>query len=94
MFSATPTGLHLREYSNRELAGLFAEAGFGRMHAVVPVGRSRARVVPAWPFTFPERALQGLPFRARRVLLRGPWRKPLNSVRLLAEKPERTRTPR
>lgn len=94
MFSTAPTGLHLREYSNRELAETLREAGFGRIHAVVPAGVSGARVVPAWLFTLPERVLQGLPHHARRAVLAGPWRKPLNSVRLLAEKPMMRRTPR
>ncbi len=93
MFSATPTGLHLREYSGGELAAILGAAGFGHIRAVVPAGSS-ARVVPASLFTLPERALQGLPLRARRALLRGPWRKALNSVRLLAEKPALRRTQR
>lgn len=93
MFSTTPTGLHLREYRNCELAELLCGAGFTDVCALVP-GRVRARQVPLWAFTIPERALLGLPPRARRVLLWGPWRKPLNSVRLLAAKPGPRRTPR
>jgi SAM-dependent methyltransferase len=93
MFSDTPTGLHLREYSNRELMTLLGSAGFADVRAVVP-GRDMAREVPAWLFTIPERALLGLPPGARRALLQGPWRKPLNSVRLLAAKPGPRRTRR
>jgi SAM-dependent methyltransferase len=93
MFSAAPTGLHLREYCNCELTELLGRAGFADVQAVVP-GRAMARRVPAWLFTTPERALRGLPPRARRALLGGPWRKPLNSVRLLAAKPGPRRTPR
>jgi SAM-dependent methyltransferase len=85
MFSSTPTGLHLREYSNRELVALLREVGFEEIHAVVPAGRS-AWQVPVALFTTVERALETLPPRARRVLLRGPWRKALNSVRLVARK--------
>jgi SAM-dependent methyltransferase len=86
MFSSTPVGLHLREYSNRELVALLREVGFGEIHAVVPVGRS-ARQVPVELFTTVERSLEALAPRARRALLRGPWRKALNSVRLVARKP-------
>jgi SAM-dependent methyltransferase len=86
MFSSTPTGLHLREYSNRELVALLRGVGFEEIHAVVPAGRS-ARQVPVALFTRVERALEALPPRARHAFLRGPWRKALNSVRLLARKP-------
>jgi SAM-dependent methyltransferase len=85
MFSSAPTGLHLREYSNRELVALLRDVGFEEIHAVVPAGRS-ARQVPAALFTTVERALEALPPRARREFLRGPWRKALNSVRLVARK--------
>jgi SAM-dependent methyltransferase len=93
MFSTSPAGLHLHEYSNRELAALLATVGFVEIRAVVP-GRLAAREVPAWFFTTPELALQPLPVRVRRLLLAGPWRKPLNSIRLLAAKPAQRRTPR
>jgi SAM-dependent methyltransferase len=93
MFSSSPTGLHLREYSNRELALLLGEAGFVDVRAMVP-GRSTAYEVPAWLFTTPEWALYRLSPHARRVVLRGPWRKALNSVRLLAAKPGPKRMPR
>jgi SAM-dependent methyltransferase len=93
MFSPTPTGLHLREYSNGELVSLFGAAGFEHVCAVVPA-RASVRQVPTALFTIPERALQALPRRTRRLLLSGPWRKPLNSVRLLARKPGPTRTRR
>lgn len=93
MFSSTPTGLHLREYSNRELAGLLEESGFERVRAVVP-GRARGHELPAWVFTTPEWMLGALPIRARRAVLKGPWRKPLSSVRLLAAKPGLRRTRR
>lgn len=93
MFSQAATGLHLHEYSNRELAGLLDTVGFVEVRAVAPA-RPRARQVPVWLFTAPELALQALPSRVRRVLLAGPWRKPVNSIRLLAAKPGRRRTPR
>jgi SAM-dependent methyltransferase len=92
MFSTVPAGLHLHEYTNRELAALLATAGFIDPRAVVPA-RHTAREVPAWLFTTPELVLQPLPARVRRLLLAGPWRKPLNSIRLLAAKPAPRRTP-
>jgi SAM-dependent methyltransferase len=93
MFSTFPTGLHLREYSNRQLLALLREAGFVDVRAVVP-GRSVAHQLPARLFTTPERALSRLHPQVRRAFLRGPWRKPLNSVRLLAAKPAPKRAPR
>jgi ubiquinone/menaquinone biosynthesis C-methylase UbiE len=86
MFSPTPTGLHLHEYTNTELAQLLRAVGFRELRAIVP-GPGRARLLPAWTFTTPERALQGCGPRLRRLLLAGPWRKPLHSIRLLAQKP-------
>lgn len=85
LFSRTPTGLHLREYSNRELCELLREVGFERVEAVVPAG-PRARRVPVSWFLTVERLLEALPSRVRRLALCGPWRKPLNSVRLVAMK--------
>jgi SAM-dependent methyltransferase len=86
LFSEEPVGLHLREYSNRELAAALREVGFARIWAVVPAG-PRARRVRLSLLTCPERMLDPLPRRVRRLVLREPWRKPLNSVRLLAQKP-------
>jgi SAM-dependent methyltransferase len=94
MFSAEPTGLHLREYSNRQLLALLRQANFAQVQALVPAPAPRAaRIVPAWVFTAPELALAGLPPPLRRLALAGPWRKPLNSVRLLARKPAPRQTP-
>lgn len=93
MFSSVPTGMHLREYTNRELRALFSRVGFDDVHAVVP-GRSRAHEVPPWLLTTPEWMLSRLSPRGRSVVLKGPWRKPLNSVRLLAAKPGPRRRPR
>jgi SAM-dependent methyltransferase len=86
LFSATPTGLHLREYSNRELCRLLRQVGFEQVDAVVPGGARARRVSVAW-FLAAERSLEALPQSTRRAALSGPWRKPLNSVRLLAVKP-------
>jgi SAM-dependent methyltransferase len=93
MFSTTPAGLHLHEYTNRELAALLATVGYVDVRAVVP-SRHTAREVSAWLFTAPELVLQPLPPQVRRLLLAGPWRKPLNSIRLLAARPALRRTPR
>jgi SAM-dependent methyltransferase len=95
MFSSMPRGLHLREYSNRELVALLHGVGFEEVRAVVPAGRS-ARQLPASLPTTVERAVEALPPRARRACLRGPWRRALNSVRLVAYKglpPGRTSNP-
>jgi SAM-dependent methyltransferase len=86
LFRQTPDGLHLREYSNRELAAALRAAGFTQIWAVVP-GRSAARRVPLALLAWPEQLFAPLSPRVRRSVLRRPWCKPWNSVRLLAQKP-------
>jgi SAM-dependent methyltransferase len=86
MFARAPRGLHLHEYSNRELAALLGEMGFGSIELVVPAG-PRARRLPASWVGGLELALEALGPQTRAVLLREPWRRPLNSVRLVARKP-------
>jgi SAM-dependent methyltransferase len=86
MFDSAPSGLHLREYSNRELGRLLGQVGFERIRAVVPAGRA-ARQLPAALFDGLERAIEAVGRPARGRLLRGPLGKPFNSVRLVARKP-------
>jgi SAM-dependent methyltransferase len=86
LFTPIPTGLHLCEYSNGELNDLLRQVGFERVDAVVPTGARAQRVSVAW-FLAVERLLEAVPSPLRRAALGGPWRKPLNSVRLLAIKP-------
>ncbi|HST55721.1 MAG TPA: class I SAM-dependent methyltransferase [Solirubrobacteraceae bacterium] len=86
MFSATPTGLHLREYTYGELTALFARAGFDRCTALLPLA-GRARRLRCTPLIAAEGALAALPSGVRRAAVRSPLGKPLNSVRLLARKP-------
>jgi SAM-dependent methyltransferase len=89
MFSATPRGLHLREYSYGELTALFGAVGFDRdrFTALAPLN-GRAWRVPCAPLVAAERVLQTLPSGAGRLLARSLAGKPLRSVRLLAHKPD------
>ena len=87
MFSATPRGLHLREYSYGELTALFGAVGFDRCSALMPLRRSAPRL-PCAPVVAVERVLQSLPSGAGRRLARSLAGKPLRSVRLLAHKPD------
>ncbi len=84
LFSTTPTGFHLREYTNGELTRLLKEAGFKRIRAFVSV-RRRVIVFPVVFLTLAERLLLALPVALRKKLLQSPVvAAPLKTVRLVA----------
>jgi hypothetical protein len=84
LFSTTPTGFHLHEYTNSELTGLLHQAGFKRVRAFVSV-RHRVIVFPVVFLTVAERLLQLLsgPVRGK-VLQTSVIAAPLKTVRLVA----------
>jgi SAM-dependent methyltransferase len=59
-FSATATGLHLKEYTTADLRRLFAGAGFSQVRNIVHA-RGRLFLVPSGPFAWAERAARRLP---------------------------------
>jgi SAM-dependent methyltransferase len=68
-FDEAPRGFHLREYDNRELTALFAQAGFRQVKALL----SYERIVVPWtmsmtPFRGFEALLQGAPRAVRQGL--------------------------
>lgn len=84
LFSTTPTGFHLREYTNSELTSLLRQAGFKRIRAFVSV-RGRVLEFPVAFLTLAERLLLALPVAARKKLLEIPVvAAPLKTVRLVA----------
>ncbi len=84
-FDSVATGLHLKEYTNAELAGLFTSVGFSKVRGMVSV-KGHSLLVPAWiPFTL-EWLIQRLPHRLGRALaVRMPLRA-LLGVQLAAYK--------
>jgi SAM-dependent methyltransferase len=71
-FDATATGLHLKEYSVRELAALFSEVGFAQVRTYLRLQKIRT-ALPGWPTAALEVALEVLPrlVRARIASARG-----------------------
>jgi SAM-dependent methyltransferase len=66
-FDDVATGLHLREYDNRELMEIFSQAGFHRFYAVLSWGSIVIPwSMPLMPFRWFERALSLIPVSARR----------------------------
>jgi SAM-dependent methyltransferase len=82
-FDATATGLHLHEYTVRELVGIMKKAGFRRVQAYFTQGHLSTSTVPAVAL---ETALWCLPGGLRHKLAStGPLRKILG-IKLLATK--------
>jgi SAM-dependent methyltransferase len=85
----TPLGLHLKEYSYRELDTLLCTAGFGRRYALIGAAGRYVRVPISW-MKWPERLLGLLPRRTRRALIRNKVARPclnlLLGARVLAIK--------
>ena len=73
-FDDTATGLHLKEYTNRGLAGLFRKAGFSRVR-VYAGARGKFVRLPAWPVALCEMLLDLLPHALKRRIARSlPFR--------------------
>jgi SAM-dependent methyltransferase len=82
-FDATATGLHLHEYTVRELAGIMKKAGFRRVRAYFTQGHFCTLTAPAIAL---EGALACLPRSLRRTLAStGPLRKVLG-IKLVVTK--------
>ncbi len=84
-FGYEPTGFHLREYDHRSLAAAFRSAGFGRVRARVSA-KGRTAMLPVALFSFAEAALERLPTRVRRSLLRQSALRNLLGVTMVGEK--------
>lgn len=84
-FDDVPTGLHLKEYTVRELLILFRAAGFSRIRALVGA-RSFYREVSVSQLQALERLLERLPERPRKFLARFPLIRPFLGIKLIGFK--------
>ena len=84
-FDDVPTGLHLKEYTVRELLILFRAAGFSRIRALVGA-RSFYREVSVSQLLALERLLERLPERPRKFLARFPLIRPFLGIKLIGFK--------
>jgi len=84
-FDDVPTGLHLKEYTVRELLILFRAAGFSRIRALVGA-RSFYREVSVSQLLALERLLERLPERPRKFLARFPLIRLFLGIKLIGLK--------
>jgi SAM-dependent methyltransferase len=85
-FDRDATGLHLKEYSFRELADRFRAAGFAAVGVRARV-KGRAVPCPAWAMRAAEAALGLVPYRARKRLCQSTPLRPLfNCVTVVGRK--------
>jgi SAM-dependent methyltransferase len=82
-FDATATGLHLHEYSVRELTRMLRKVGFARAQVYFP---SRHVLAPVSPVTAIESALTTLPAGLCRSLASGKLLRALLGIRIVATK--------
>jgi SAM-dependent methyltransferase len=86
-FDDVATGLHLKEYTNRELIGIFSLVGFDRIRVLAGAGGTLL-LLPAWTILWLERLVGLLPRRlSRRIAGWLPVRAMLG-IRILAQKPK------
>ncbi len=84
-FDRVATGLHLKEYTLTELAGLFRETGFSRVRAYTRIGRLRVFLPPA-PIEWCERLLSALPYPLRRRIASAQPMRFLLGIKLVGTK--------
>jgi SAM-dependent methyltransferase len=85
-FDAVSTGLHIREYTRKELVQLFNSVGFQRVRAYAGKGGWFARI-PVTSVVLCETLLEWLPQSLRARLARTIALRALLGVRLVARKP-------
>ena len=86
-FDDEATGLHLKEYTNREIARIFSSAGFTQLRALIGAG-GRHLACPMFLAMVMEQLVGLLPRRlSRRVAGWLPIRAVLG-IRILAQKPK------
>jgi SAM-dependent methyltransferase len=83
-FDDVATGLHLREYTNKDLAALMRQVGFRKVHSLV-VARGRRLKVPADLVGVLECAVAALPLRLR-SLFSGPLSSAVFGVQVVASR--------
>jgi len=88
-FDTVATGLHMKEYTYRELDGFFRGLGFDRTRACVGL-KGRFALVPIWCVGVFETALSLLPVRMRIAVGRTPLFERLLVIRFVARRPRRS----
>lgn len=85
-FDEVASGFHLKEYSVRELHGLFKQAGFAKIHAMIGLSGKYMRV-PVLFLMLLEKIISGLPKYSRKLVARTlPFRVFLNMIRIVGVK--------
>jgi len=82
-FDSEPKGLHLHEYTLRELHGLLGEVGFGKVALLKRFG-AVYREVPIWIGELAETLIAPLPYRLRRQLFK--LIAPISEIRVIARR--------
>lgn len=84
-FDGVAKGLHLKEYTARELASMFKAAGFDKVAVYLRIRQMRLRA-PLWPVVALEMALRPLPHRLRRRICSLPGVRRVLGVLMLGYK--------
>jgi SAM-dependent methyltransferase len=85
-FDTVATGLHMKEYTYRELDHFFRGLGFNRTRACIGI-KGRFAALPVWCVGFVESALSLLPTRIRVAVGRTPLFEKLLFIRFVAHRP-------
>ena len=84
-YDEVATGFHLREYSTRELSGLFRKVGFTRVRVILGAKGVYIRV-PIYPVVLCEALLGVLPYALRKAIARSRPLRLLLGIRLIGTK--------
>jgi len=85
-FDTVASGLHMKEYTYREMDRFFRSLGFDRTGACIGI-KGRFVVLPVWVAGVMETALSILPARLRVLVGRTPLFEKLLIIRLVAYRP-------
>ena len=85
-FDEESTGLHLKEYTNRELHQLFRNCGFDRIRVLAGARGSYLSIPPVLIFML-EHVLARLPFNIRRIIAGNPLFRITLGCRIIGSKP-------
>lgn len=85
-FDTVATGLHMKEYTYREMDRFFRGLGFDRTRACIGI-RGRFAVLPVWCTEMIERMISILPARTRIAVGRTPLFEKLLFIRFVAHRP-------
>ncbi|OYP33004.1 class I SAM-dependent methyltransferase [Rhodopirellula sp. MGV] len=84
-FSETATGMHIKEYTNAEIADLCKKIGYTRIQKVIRFSGHRFEI-PMAPVRFMELLLRPWPAKLRRKMVRSPLLRPIFRIELVCQK--------